>query len=131
MKKLFFCVMSLAIGAFAFVSCDKDKEKDDLTEQNGKAQERVDPSTVLTLPQQQAKFVQAAGNLGQQMEFTDMAQAVGFVLKQFKYDVEWEDAMDAACEQDAKLKMKLDAVKKMLRLSAEQKLNAICPIQTE
>ena len=119
MKKLFFCVMSLAIGAFAFVSCDKDKEKDDLTEQNGKAQERVDPSTVLTLPQQQAKFVQAAGNLGQQMEFTDMAQAVGFVLKQFKYDVEWEDAMDAACEQDAKLKMKLDAVKKMLRLSGD------------
>ena len=107
--------MALAIGAFAFVSCDK--EKDDLTEQNGKAQERVDPSTVLTLPQQQAKFVQAAGNLGQQMEFTDMAQAIGFILKQFKYDVEWEDAIDAACEQDASLKEKLNAVKRMLKLS--------------
>lgn len=123
MKKLFFCVMALAIGASAFVSCDKS-EKDDLTENNKKSQvERVDTSTVLTLSQQQNAFNKAVGKFGQDMEFTDIAQAVGMILNQFKYKVEWDNALKAACKQDLLLAMKVNAIKHYLKFSGDFSVN--------
>ena len=123
MKKLFFCVMSLVIGALLFVSCDKD-EKDDLTEKSKEKQiERVDTSTVFTLSQQQNAFNQALVKLGQEMDFSDLSQAVGIVLKQFKNNIEWEDALKAACKQDIALGRKVNAIKHFLRFSGDISIN--------
>ena len=111
--------MALFLSAFAFVSCDKD-EKDDLTEKEssnknqGGLEERVDPSTVLTLSQQQAVFKQAVSNLGQQIDFTNLAQTLSTYLTENEVDLDSDLAIDTLSAQDPALGTKLNALRQLL-----------------
>ena len=105
--------MALFLGAFAFVSC----EKDDLTEKESNKrglEEKVDPSTVLTLSQQQAAFKQAVGNLGQQIDFTNLAQTLSTYLTENEVDLDSDLALDTLSAQDPDLGVKLNALYQLL-----------------
>ena len=81
MKKLFFSVMALTIGAFAFVSCDKDDNK----EENRKEEENV---KYLTLAEQQDIIGNLSQQLADKIDFTQIQEAIAMLapLKDLPFD---------------------------------------------
>lgn len=81
MKKLFFSVMALTIGAFAFVSCDKDDKK----EENRKEEENV---KYLTLAEQQDIIGNLSQQLADKIDFTQIQEAIAMLapLKDLPFD---------------------------------------------
>ena len=73
MKRLFFSVFALALGAFAFMSCDD--EKIDNESANGKAA----PGTFLTVPQQQQAIQGTLEGIADAIEFTEFSNALDVV----------------------------------------------------
>ena len=70
MKRLFFSVLVLTLGAFAFMSCD-DEEK---IKNEGK-----DGGKYMTVPEQQQAITGALDGVAEAIEFTEFSNALGFV----------------------------------------------------
>jgi hypothetical protein len=83
MKRLFLSAIALTIGAFAFISC----EKEDVDKGKG---EKAKPGTFMTVPQQQKAISDAMKGIADAVEFTDFADAIevagGIVGRQLSKD---------------------------------------------
>jgi len=75
MKRLFFSVLALTLGAFVFWSCDKD---DELDNGKGKPAER---GTFMTVQQQRDAFQDNLNGLVEAVDFTDLSQAAEVVAE--------------------------------------------------
>ena len=73
MKRLFFSVFALTLGAFAFMSCDDEKINNE--QENGKAA----PGTFLTVPQQQSAIQGALDGVAEAIQFTEFSNALNVV----------------------------------------------------
>ena len=73
MKRLFFSVFALALGAFAFMSCDD--EKIDNEGKDGKAPK----GSFLTVPQQQQAIQSSLEGIADAVQFTEFANAMDVV----------------------------------------------------
>ena len=112
MRKLFFSVMALAIGAFAFVSCNKD---DDKNEKNGG---QGGQDSFLPYEQQQRIIEQTVGGLAQNIDFSGLAGSVSTIINSiYKVegrDIDWKAGIEAAAAQDAMMARKIGAIKQMI-----------------
>ena len=71
MKRLFFSVFALTLGAFAFMSCDEEKiDNQDETKDGGK---------YLTVSEQQAIITNSINELADVIDFTELSQAAQVV----------------------------------------------------
>ena len=75
MKRLFFSVLALTLGAFVFWSCDKD---DELDNGKGKPAER---GTFMTVQQQRDAFQDNLNGIVEAIDFTDLSQAAEVVAE--------------------------------------------------
>jgi hypothetical protein len=83
MKKLFLGILALAIGAFSFVSCDKDDKVDD--------DSGVKVKDYLTLDEQEQLISNALVAATQAFEFSDFTTGVKNVVKGLVGDkVDWK-----------------------------------------
>ena len=107
MKKLFFCLMALTIGAFTFTSCEKDDtgKEDNKKENNEK---------YLSIQEQQAVFTKTLGAVVEQLDFTGFAQKIQTIVQSVGYDVNWNAGLDALAYQDPVLARKIGAMKALL-----------------
>ena len=78
MKKLFLCMLALATGAFAFVSCDK--EKDDV---NDASKDRQKYENVLSYERQQDILSNALTSVVQVIDFTSLSQTLQSIMAEF------------------------------------------------
>lgn len=75
MKRLFFSVLALTIGAFAFVSCDKDDDD--------KKDDKREKGSYLSMQDQQDILSDALIKAGDQVEFESLAQRVRTLVYSF------------------------------------------------
>ena len=73
MKRLFFSVFALTLGAFAFWSCDKEEEID-----NGKGKP-AERGSFMTVQQQRDAFQGNMNGIVEALDFTDLANAAGVI----------------------------------------------------
>lgn len=111
MKKLFFSAMALAMGAFAFVSCNKDDDKNE--EKNG-GQEKF-----LPYEQQQKIIEQSVEGLAQTIDFKDLAASVNTIvysIGEMAADnyIDFKFGLELASRQDRLLASKIAAIKELL-----------------
>lgn len=103
--------MALAMGAFVFVSCSKDDDKND--EKNG-GQDKF-----LPYEQQQRIIEQSVEGLAQAIEFNDLATSVNTVLGSVANlagnKIDWNFGLEIAAGQDPVLGRKIAAVKELLK----------------
>ena len=112
MKKLFFSVMALAMGAFAFVSCNKD---DDKNEKNG-GQDKF-----LPYEQQQKIIEQSVEGLAQNIDFNSLAGSVTTLInslyKAEGYVIDWRAGIEIAAAEDSIFAGKISAIKELFNSS--------------
>jgi len=112
MRKLFFSVMALAMGAFAFVSCNKD---DDKNEKNG-GQDKF-----LPYEQQQKIIEQSVEGLAQSIDFNSLAGSVTTLInslyKAEGYDIDWKAGIEIAAGADSIFAKKVNAIKELFNSS--------------
>lgn len=101
MKRLLFSVLALSIGAFAFVSCDKDDEKE---EKRG---------SYLSIEAQQNLFTEAFIKSGEQVEFEGLAESVRNIIYNFAGRPLIVDSAYAQIKQDREAARKMNAIKEM------------------
>jgi hypothetical protein len=110
MKKLFFSVMALAMGAIALVSCNKDDKND---EKNG-GQEKY-----LPYEQQQKIIEQSVEGLAQTIDFKDLAGSVSTIVENVanltSHRILWDLGLENACEKDSVFAAKFFAIKELLQ----------------
>ena len=75
MKRLFFSVLALTIGAFAFVSCDKDDDE--------KKDDKREKGSYLSMQDQQDILSDALIKAGDQVEFESLSQRVRTLVYSF------------------------------------------------
>ena len=73
MKRLFFSVLALTLGAFVFWSCDKEEEID-----NGKGKP-AERGSYMTVQQQRDAFQDNINGIAQAIDFTDLSEAASIV----------------------------------------------------
>ena len=105
MKRLLFSVLALSIGAFAFVSCDKDDEKE---EKRG---------SYLSIEAQQNLFTEAFIKSGEQVEFEGLAESVRNIIYNFAGRPLIVDSAYAQMKKDSKAAHKMEELKKVDNLS--------------
>ena len=112
MKKLFFSVLALTIGAFSFIACD---EKEELVDDKGREETPKDSTNdVLGIQQQQAIITRTVNGLAQAIDFTNLAEAVNIALYNVGFEYNWDAGIEAAAAQDPILARKIEAVKQMM-----------------
>ena len=67
MKRLFFSVIALALGTFAFISCDKDDNVDDGKDGRG--------NKYMTVPEQQQAITNCLDGVAEALDFTELSKA--------------------------------------------------------
>lgn len=103
MKKLFLSVFALAIGAFAFVSCNDEKKG-----------EGEDDGKYLSYTDQQDIITKSVSDVAQKVVFTDLADAVNTVIGDLVgKNISWK-GIGEATEKDAVFAQKLNALENML-----------------
>ena len=75
MKRLFFSVLALTLGAFVFWSCDKEEEID-----NGKGKP-AERGSYMTVQQQRDAFQDNLNGLVEAVDFTDLSQAAEVIAE--------------------------------------------------
>ena len=75
MKRLFFSVLALTLGAFVFWSCDKEEEID-----NGKGKP-AERGSFMTVQQQRDAFQDNINGIAQAIDFSDLSQAAEVVAE--------------------------------------------------
>ena len=112
MKKLFFSVLALAMGAVALVSCEKDKNEDN---------NRGDENKYLSLEAQQEVISQSLNGVVNAVSFDRLGQTVEFVFKELSdYNILLNRKyIEKMAQQDPILVRKIEAVKQMLNLESD------------
>jgi hypothetical protein len=112
MKKLFFSVLAFTIGAFAFVSCDKD----DAIDNDEKSQLK---SGYLTVEEQQAIISSSLSGIAESVDFTDFSAAAGVITgilnKNYTYETLSSLAQDSDFAEDTVLLNKVAKAYTMFR----------------
>ena len=70
MKRLFFSVFALTLGAFTFISCNDDDKINNDDNDGGR---------FLTVPEQQQAITSALDGVADAIQFTEFSNALGFV----------------------------------------------------
>ena len=98
MKKLFFSVLALTIGAFAFVSCDKD----DAIDNDEKSQLK---SGYLTVEEQQTLISSSLSGIAESVDFTEFSSVAsvftGILSKNFTEETLYSILRDSDFTQDS------------------------------
>jgi len=110
MKKLFLCMLALATGAFAFVSCDK--EKDDV---NDASKDRQKYENVLSYEQQQDILSNSLNTVVQVIDFTSLSQTLQSIMAEFGDNtIDINDMFEAIAQQDEILGGRINAIREFL-----------------
>lgn len=113
MKRLFFSVFALTLGAFAFMSCD-DEGKINNEQENGKAA----PGSFLTVPQQQDAIQGALNGVADAIQFTEFSNALNVVSGIMGRELTEEDLLSVLAspvfQTDSALQAKMIAVIMMM-----------------
>ena len=110
MKKLFLCMLALATGAFAFVSCDK--EKDDV---NDASKDRQKYENVLSYERQQDILSNALTTVVQVIDFTSLSQTLQSIMAEFGDNtIDINDMFEAIAQQDEILGGRINAIREFL-----------------
>ena len=107
MRKLFFSVIALTVGALTFTSC----EKDDVEEEKKEEQQK---ENYLAIVDQQDIFTKTIGGIAESIEFTNLAQLAEIVVQELGYPINFDGAIDAMCAQDPILARKIEGLKNVL-----------------
>lgn len=112
MKKLFFSVLALAMGAVVLVSCEKDKNEDN---------NRGDENKYLSLEAQQEVISQSLNGVVNAVSFDRLGQTVEFVFKELSdYNILLNRRyIEKMAQQDPILVRKIEAVKQMFNLESD------------
>ena len=110
MKKLFLCMLALATGAFAFVSCDK--EKDDV---NDASKDRQKYENVLSYERQQDILSNSLNTVVQVIDFTSLSQTLQSIMAEFGDNtIDINDMFEAIAQQDEILGGRINAIREFL-----------------
>ena len=112
MKKLFFSVLALTIGAFAFVSCDKD----DAIDNDEKSQLK---SGYLTVEEQQTLISSSLSGIAESVDFTEFSSVAsvftGILSKNFTEETLYSILRDSDFTQDSILLGKISSAVVMFK----------------
>ena len=106
MRKLFFSVIALTVGALTFTSC----EKDDVEEEKKEEQKE----NHLAIVDQQDIFTNTIDGIAESIEFTNLAQLAEIVVQEMGYPINFDGAIDAMGAQDPILGRKIEGLKNVL-----------------
>ncbi len=108
MKRLFFSVLALTIGAFAFVSCEKE---------DNPSKEKNERGSYLSMQDQQALYSEAFIKSGEQVQFEDLAQSVKDIIYSFAGKPLVVDSAYAQMREDREAARKMAELKKVDNVS--------------
>ena len=104
MKRLFFSVFALTLGAFAFISCDDEGKIDN-------QDETKDGGKYMTVPEQQQAITNALDGVAEAIEFTEFSNALGFVQEMMGMEINTRDFLQIlaspAIQEDTVFQQKL------------------------
>ena len=110
MKKLFLCMLALATGAFAFVSCDKEKD-----EVNDASKDRQKYENVLSYERQQDILSNSLNTVVQVIDFTSLSQTLQSIMAEFGDNtIDINDMFEAIAQQDEILGGRINAIREFL-----------------
>ena len=112
MKKFLFGLAALTIGAFAFISCDKNN--DDLNNDEKKVN---DP--VLSYTQQQEILGQAVGSALKAANITELYKTIVGFRSEIGDSIDWNALIYALSSQNQELGYKINMLMSLLRLDGE------------
>ena len=108
MKRLFFSVLALTIGAFTFISCDKDKDDDNPPKGR---------DSYLSIEAQQDLFTEAFIKSGEQVQFEGLAESVKNIIYSFAGKPLIVDSAYAQMREDREAARKMAELKKVDNVS--------------
>lgn len=82
MKRLFFSVFALTLGAFTFISCNDDDKINNDDNDGGR---------YLTVPEQQQAITSALDGVAEAIQFTEFSNALGFVQEMMGREINTKD----------------------------------------
>ena len=109
MKRLFFSVLALTIGAFAFVSCEKDDDNP--------SKEKTDKGSYLSLQEQQDLFSDAFIKSGEQVQFEGLGESVRNIIYSFAGRPLDVDSAYAQIRKDREAARKMEELTKLENVS--------------
>lgn len=110
MKKLFLCMLALSTGAFAFVSCDKEKDNVD-----DASKDRQKYENVLSYERQQDILSNALTSVVQVIDFTSLSQTLQSIMAEFGDNtIDINDMFEAIAQQDEILGGRINAIREFL-----------------
>ena len=109
MKRLFFSVLALTIGAFAFVSCEKDDDNP--------SKEKTDKGSYLSLQEQQDLFSDAFIKSGEQVQFEGLGESVRNIIYSFAGRPLNVDSAYAQIRKDREAARKMEELTKLENVS--------------
>ena len=122
MKKLLFSLMALTIGAFTFISCDKEDDlKEDINKEKEREKEQGDTIKsdtlkveFLSLEQQKGIVAESIYGLASVVNFSDLAGSIDNILESIgDENINWGFLGDAL-EEDSVFMQKFNAFEAML-----------------